>query len=73
MTTKILLIETTTRSCSVCLSKNGEPWIVRETKSQSGHAEKLTLFIQEVMDTASLRLEDLDAIAISQGMVRIQD
>jgi tRNA threonylcarbamoyladenosine biosynthesis protein TsaB len=64
---KILSIETATRSCSVCLSKDGQPWIVREVQSQSGHAEQLTLFIQEVMKTANLDLKELDAIAVSQG------
>lgn len=67
MAIKILSIETSTRSCSVCLSKDGQAWIVREVQSQSGHAEQLTLFIQEVMQTANLDLKDLDAIAVSQG------
>ena len=67
MAIKILSIETSTRSCSVCLSKDGQAWIVREVQSQSGHAEQLTLFIQEVMKTANLDLKDLDAIAVSQG------
>lgn len=63
----ILTIETATRSCSVCLSKDGQPWIVRETSSQSGHAEQLTLFIEEVLQTANLSLREVDAIAVSQG------
>ncbi|WP_052598414.1 tRNA (adenosine(37)-N6)-threonylcarbamoyltransferase complex dimerization subunit type 1 TsaB [Aureispira sp. CCB-QB1] len=67
MATKILTIETATRSCSVCLTKDGQPWIIRETNSQAGHAEKLTLFIEEVMQTANVTLKDLDAIAVSQG------
>ena len=67
MAIKILSIETATRSCSVCLSKDGQPWIVREVQSQSGHAEQLTLFIQEVMKIANLDLQELDAIAVSQG------
>lgn len=67
MAIKILTIETTTRCCSVCLSKDGQTWIVREAESQSGHAEQLTLFIQEVMKTANLDLKDLEAIAVSQG------
>ena len=65
--TKILSIETSTKNCSICLSKDGQPWIVRETKSPTGHAEKITLFIQEIMNTASLSLANLDAIAISKG------
>ncbi|CAA6819776.1 MAG: TsaB protein, required for threonylcarbamoyladenosine (t(6)A) formation in tRNA [uncultured Aureispira sp.] len=67
MAIKILSIETATRSCSVCLSKDGQPWIVREVQSQSGHAEQLTLFIQEVMQMANLNLQELDAIAVSKG------
>lgn len=67
MASKILTIETSTKSCSTCLAKDGKPWIVRETKSQSGHAEKITLFIQEIMDTAGISLEEVDAIAVSKG------
>ncbi|MCH2023001.1 MAG: tRNA (adenosine(37)-N6)-threonylcarbamoyltransferase complex dimerization subunit type 1 TsaB [Saprospiraceae bacterium] len=67
MSTKILNIETSTRCCSVCLSKDGLPWIVREAQCQSGHAELITLFIQEIMETAGNTLKELDAIAVSKG------
>lgn len=67
MSTYILNIETSTSNCSVCLSKDGLPWIVQTIQNQAAHAEKLTLFVQEVMATAQLSLSDLDTVAVSQG------
>ncbi|MCP4443664.1 MAG: tRNA (adenosine(37)-N6)-threonylcarbamoyltransferase complex dimerization subunit type 1 TsaB [Aureispira sp.] len=63
----ILNLETTSKSCSVCLSKNGWPWIVREDHNPNGHAELITQFIQSVLDTANIGWEEVDAIAISKG------
>ena len=46
----ILAIETTTKNCSVALSKNGKELSCYETLSQDySHAEKLTSYVQEVM------------------------
>jgi len=63
----ILQIETSTLNCSVCLSKNGLPWIVREHQDPVGHSQKITLFIEKIMQTANLPLTAIDAIAVSQG------
>lgn len=63
----ILAIETTTRSCSVSLCKNGAPWIVRSIEGNTGQAEQLTMMIQAVFEQANKTLPMLDAIAISQG------
>ncbi len=65
--TYILALETTTHTCSVALVKDGQTWIVRQDFQQNGHAAKITLFIQEVMQTAQLPLSVLTAIAISKG------
>lgn len=67
MTTYILAIETTTHTCSIALIKDGQPWIIRQDDQTNGHAQQITLFIQEVMATAQLELSALTAIAISQG------
>ncbi|MFK7797322.1 MAG: tRNA (adenosine(37)-N6)-threonylcarbamoyltransferase complex dimerization subunit type 1 TsaB [Aureispira sp.] len=67
MSTYILALETTTHNCSVALIRDGQPWIVRQDDQVNGHAQHLTLFIQEVMATAQLKLAALTAIAISQG------
>ncbi|MGH1336740.1 MAG: tRNA (adenosine(37)-N6)-threonylcarbamoyltransferase complex dimerization subunit type 1 TsaB [Aureispira sp.] len=67
MPTYILAIETTTHTCSIALIKDGYNWIVRQDNQTNGHAQHITLFIQEVMATAQMALSELDAIAISQG------
>lgn len=67
MAIKILALETATKSCSTCLGKDGQPWVVRETKSDTGHAETMTLYIEEVAKTAAIDLKDIDAVAVSQG------
>lgn len=67
MTTYILAIETTTHTCSIALIKDGQPWIIQQDDQTNGHAQQITLFIQEVMATAQLELSALTAIAISQG------
>lgn len=67
LSTYILALETTTHTCSVALIKDGHTWIVRQDNQPNGHAQSITLFIQEVMATAQLSLSALSAIAISQG------
>lgn len=63
----ILQIETATTSCSAALSVNGKTIALKEVTAQNIHASSLTLFIQEVMATAGLSYNDLDAIAVSKG------
>jgi len=67
MAIKILALETATKSCSTCLGRDGYPWIVKETKSEKGHAETITLYIDEIAKTAAMDLSEMDAIAVSQG------
>lgn len=65
---KILCIETATTNCSVAVGENGKLLALREENNkQYSHAEKLHLFIAEVMKEATLELSDLDAIAVSMG------
>jgi tRNA threonylcarbamoyladenosine biosynthesis protein TsaB len=63
----ILNIETSTNVGSVSLSKDGNSWIIKEEKESGDHARQLTVFIEELMDTAKLSLKDLDAVAVSAG------
>lgn len=63
----ILQIETATQVCSAALSVNGETIALKELAAQNIHAGSLTLFIQEVMEQASISYSDLDAIAVSKG------
>lgn len=62
----ILLIETSSSTCSVALARDGQPWIIREERD-SNHAVTLTVFIQSVLDTAGISASQLDAIAVSGG------
>jgi tRNA threonylcarbamoyladenosine biosynthesis protein TsaB len=64
----ILNIETTSKNCSVALAKEGVILTLRE-KAELGfsHAEKLHVFISEVLQEGGLELSDLNAVAVSQG------
>lgn len=64
----ILNIETATRNCSVSLADNGKVLAIREISEQGySHAEKLHVFINEVMAESGRPLSDLDAVAVSRG------
>ena len=63
----LLLIDTTSRLCSVSIACNDEVIGVRESDEHLDHAAKLTSYIQEVLKDTSLKIEQLDAIAISAG------
>jgi len=64
----LLNIETATKNCSVGLSKDGNILAIREVATQNfSHAEKLHVFIEELFAETNLKLQDLNAIAVSQG------
>lgn len=64
----ILNIETATKNCSVALAKAGKTIAIREIATQNfSHAEKLHVFIEELFAETNLKLQDLSAIAVSQG------
>lgn len=64
----ILNIETATKNCSVALAKNGEIIICKEMAEQGfSHAEKLHVFIEEIIKESGISFSDLDAVAVSQG------
>ena len=64
----ILNIETATKNCSVSLSNNGNLITYREIAEQGySHAEKLHVFIEEVLSESNIQFGDLKAVAVSQG------
>ena len=64
----ILNIETSTTNCSVSLSLKGETLFLKEDYSSNySHAERLHVFIDEVIKTSKYSLNDLNAIAVSKG------
>jgi tRNA threonylcarbamoyladenosine biosynthesis protein TsaB len=64
----ILNIETATRNCSVSISQNGQLLASKEIAEVGfSHAEKLHVFIEEILKTAQITFHDLSAIAVSKG------
>ncbi|WP_121666775.1 tRNA (adenosine(37)-N6)-threonylcarbamoyltransferase complex dimerization subunit type 1 TsaB [Mesonia aquimarina] len=64
----ILCIETTTTNCSVAISKSGLLLGLKEYDSSGySHAEKLHVFINELLTECGLTIDQLDAIAVSKG------
>jgi tRNA threonylcarbamoyladenosine biosynthesis protein TsaB len=64
----ILNIETSTTNCSVSLSFEGETLVLKEDYDNNySHAERLHVYIDEVLKQADIRSAQLDAIAVSKG------
>ncbi len=64
----ILNIETATKNCSVVLAKAGKTLAIREIATENfSHAEKLHVFIEELFSETPFKLQDLNAVAVSQG------
>ncbi|MEA3443161.1 MAG: tRNA (adenosine(37)-N6)-threonylcarbamoyltransferase complex dimerization subunit type 1 TsaB [Bacteroidota bacterium] len=63
----ILNIETSTQICSVSLTRNGKLIALRETNEDKSHAARLTVYIDEIVKSQNLLINDLDAVAVSKG------
>jgi tRNA threonylcarbamoyladenosine biosynthesis protein TsaB len=64
----ILNIETATKNCSVALAKDGKTILCKEIVEEGySHAERLHVFIEDIMTESKVALADLVAIAVSQG------
>ena len=63
----ILCLETATATCSVALNDGLKTLALRECKGQNAHSEKITIFIQQVLDEAGIGYDRLDAVAVSKG------
>lgn len=64
----ILNIETATKNCSVSIAKDGQTIVCYELADEGySHAEKLHVFIEEVIAKAGILPHDLKAVAVSQG------
>lgn len=64
----ILHIETATKNCAVALSQKNK--IISTTKHcENGyiHGEKLHLFIKETLKKATIKINEIDAVAVSKG------
>lgn len=64
----ILCIETASTNCSVAIGIDGKLVGLKEDYNLSfSHAERLHIFIKDILDENDLTTEDLDAIAVSKG------
>lgn len=64
----ILCLETSSTNCSVALGVDGMIISLREEHNlKYSHAEKLHVFIDEVLKEANFNFSHLDAIAVSKG------
>ena len=64
----ILNIETATKNCSVALAKDGKTILCKEIAEEGySHAERLHVFIEEIIKEAGITFQDILAIAVSQG------
>jgi tRNA threonylcarbamoyladenosine biosynthesis protein TsaB len=64
----ILNIETSTKNCSVSISKDGSLLAIKELNNGNySHAEVLHPFINAVLEEAQIKISDLDAVAVSKG------
>ena len=64
----ILNIETATKNCSVALAKEGKIILCKEIAEEGySHAERLHVFIEEIIKEVGITFQDLIAIAVSLG------
>ncbi len=64
----ILNIETATKNCSVALSNDDNLLSLKEYAGEGySHAEKLHVFIDEIIKENKLNYNEIDAIAVSMG------
>jgi len=64
----ILLLETSTKSCSVALAKGNQIInLQEEVNKKYSHAEKLNIFITNLFKNIEFTIGDLKAIAVSKG------
>ena len=64
----ILCLETTTTNCSVALAKDDEVIFLKEDMGLNySHAERLHIYLTDVLTQAGYDFKDLDAVAVSKG------
>ncbi len=63
----IICLETATTVCSVALCNRNGVIAVKESNEERSHASQLTVFIEDILREAGLRLNELEAIAVSKG------
>lgn len=64
----LLHLETSTKNCSVAISKNDELLCLCEEYSENfGHSEKLHQFVEWALQGAEISIDQLDGVCVSKG------
>jgi tRNA threonylcarbamoyladenosine biosynthesis protein TsaB len=64
----LLHLETSTKACSVALSRNGLLIALKESvDDEYAHGEKLTLYIQHVLNESGVAMNQLNAVSVASG------
>ncbi len=63
----LLCIETATTVCSVALANDGHLLGVQESFESNAHSARLTTLIETLLRDHTVKLSDLDAVAVSKG------
>ncbi|MDN3682182.1 tRNA (adenosine(37)-N6)-threonylcarbamoyltransferase complex dimerization subunit type 1 TsaB [Vibrio tapetis subsp. quintayensis] len=66
MNAKILALDTATENCSVALLVDGQLY-ARSEVAPRDHTKKILPMVDEVLNEAGIRLQDLDALAFGRG------
>jgi tRNA threonylcarbamoyladenosine biosynthesis protein TsaB len=65
---RILHIETATKVCSVGISENGDLIdFIEESSDKYIHAERLTVFIEQIIERNKLKMSEFSAVAVTSG------
>ncbi len=64
---KILALETATKVCSVAVLEDEKVLIEKTVNSSQNHSEVLLDLVQETLESANLKVSDIDEFAISNG------
>lgn len=64
----LLNLETSTKNCSVAISRNGDLLcLCEEHEEQYGHSEKLHQFVNWALEGAGISLNEINAVCVSKG------
>lgn len=64
----LLHLESSTKVCSVALSKDGELCAIEELEEDGySHGENLTIFIERVLEKGGISIKELNGISVASG------
>lgn len=63
----ILSLETSTNICSVAVHSNENLLIASELHVEQSHASKLAILVENILSSANIKSDQLEAIAVSSG------